>query len=103
MLFTLLFGSLFVVLWSMCGLVPWLVTSVVSRGSAGLGLLPLSLFTANVAAIAVPVLGAAGMGGFLASFPVAMAASATLILVRRFAMGSVAHEAPIAQPSEPES
>lgn len=100
MLFTLLFSGIFVLLWSICGLIPWLVTSVISRGSAGLALLPLCIFTANVAAIAVPVLGADGMGGFIASFPVAIAASTALILVRKFALGSVAHHVPAANKAE---
>ncbi len=88
MLFTLIFGTIFVVGWSLCGLLPWLAASVLSRGNAGLSTLPLCIFAANVAALAVPTLGADGMGGFLASFAVALAASAALLLVRRFALGA---------------
>lgn len=88
MLFTLIFGTIFVVGWSLSGLLPWLVASVISRGNAGLATLPLCVFAANVAALAVPMLGADGMGGFLASFGVAAAASALLLLVRRFALGA---------------
>ena len=88
MLFTLIFVTIFVVGWSFCGLVPWLVGSILSRGNAGLSTLPLCIFAANVAALAVPLPGADGMGGFIASFAVAMVTSAGLLLVRKFALGA---------------
>lgn len=89
MLFTLIFGGMFVIGWSLCGLVPWVIASMATRGNAGLSLLPLCLFAANVAAVTVPLVGFDGSGGLQASFAVAFVASAALMLVRRFALGSL--------------
>ncbi len=89
MLFTLIFSAIFIVGWSICGLVPWLVTSIVTRGNAGLGGIFLCIFAGNVAGATVPLIGFSGKGGFLASFFVAALASALLIAVRRFALGPV--------------
>ena len=82
--------------WLICGVVPWLVLSVLTRGQAGLGMLPLSMFVAVVAAMAVPILGATGSGGLWLSFVVAILVPGALLATRRFAIGAVAeakHEA----------
>ena len=94
MLFTLVFASIFVAGWSACGPVAWLVASVVSRGKAGLVFLPLAIFTANVAALTVPLVGFDGKGGLMASFGAALAAPAVLLAIRRFSFGPVPREAP---------
>lgn len=102
MLFTLIFGGMFVIGWSICGLIPWLIASTATRGNAGLSLLPLGIFAANVAAVTVPLVGFDGSGGLQASFVVAFLASAAIMLVRRFALGSLGvanHSAPTEPPT----
>lgn len=87
MLFTLIFMALFVVGWSICALAPWVAASVMTRGGAGLAMLPLCLVAGNVSAMAVPLLGFDGRGGLVASFVVAAVVPALLIATRRFALG----------------
>jgi len=83
MLFDLIFLSLFAAGWLLCAFLPWLVLSVATRGEAGLAVLPLCLFTGVVCALLVPFLGATGGRGLVASFVVALAAPALLLLLRR--------------------
>lgn len=96
MLFTLIFVALFVAGWSFCGLVPWVVNSAFTRGQAGLGYLPLSIFAANVAGAAVPVLGADDARGLWLSFLAAALVPSLLLAIRRFAAGGPGnvHEPP---------
>lgn len=89
MLFTLIFVALFIVGWSLCGLVPWVVNSALTRGNAGIGYLPLSIFTANVAGAAVPVLGANDARGLWLSFAAAVLVPTALLVIRRFALGDL--------------
>ena len=84
MLFNLIFLSLFLLGWLICAFLPWLVLSVATRGDAGLGYLPLSLFSGVVAAVAVPVLGLTDGRGLLLSFVVAAVAPAVLLAVARY-------------------
>ena len=56
MLFDLIFLTLFVSGWLICGYIPWVTLSIATRGDAGLVNLPLSLFVALVAGLAVPTL-----------------------------------------------
>lgn len=88
MLFDAIFISLFVAGWLVCGLVPWLILSVATRGHAGLLNLPLCLFTGVVAGLAVPVLGLDNTAGIGVSFGAALVAPAMLLAARRFALGA---------------
>jgi hypothetical protein len=81
MIFDLVFISLFVAGWLLCGYLPWAVKSVVTRGNAGLKYLPLCLFAAVVCGLAVPIIGFTGVGGLVASFAVAALAPAILLAV----------------------
>jgi hypothetical protein len=83
-LFDAIFISLFVLGWLICGFLPWLALSVGTRGDAGLGYLPLCLFTAVVAGIAVPVLGLNDGRGLWVSFVVAFAAPSLLLAAARY-------------------
>ena len=84
MLFELIFLSLFAVAWLTCGFVSWLALSVFTRGDAGLGNLPLSLFAALVGGLAVPILGLnSGLGIWLSMFAAA-AVPSLLLGIRRF-------------------
>lgn len=100
MLFTLIFVALFVVGWSICGLLPWVVNSALTRGNAGLGYLPLSIFAANVAGAAVPVLGADGTRGLWLSFVAAVLVPTVLMVIRWFAVGDLAHGHAAGEPAD---
>lgn len=85
MLFDLIFLSLFVSGWLLCGYIPWVVLSVATRGNAGLANLPLSLFVALIAGLSVPVLFRQDGLGAAISFAAALLASIALLAARRFA------------------
>lgn len=85
-MFDLLFVTLFVTAWSICGIVPWLVLSIATRGNAGLIYLPLSIFAANVGGMAVPVLGMDNGTGIGVSFLVALAVSTGILIARRISL-----------------
>jgi hypothetical protein len=84
--FDQIFLTLLLAGWAICGAFPWLVSSVLTRGTTGLVFLPVSMAVAVVFALLVPFLGATGTGGLWASFIVAFAAPAALLSVRRFAL-----------------
>ncbi len=83
-MFTLIFVGLFVSAWLLVGLMPWLVVSVATRGNAGLGNLPLSMFAGLVGGLAVPVLGKDDLAGIWLS----MAAAAIVAEGFRFLTAS---------------
>jgi hypothetical protein len=85
-LFTVIFGGLFLTGWALCGVAPWLVLSVKSRGHAGLGFLPLSMFTGVVAGLAVPILFLPTATGIWVSFVAAVAAPSLLLAARQFSL-----------------
>ena len=86
MLFEFIFVGLFVVAWLICGFVPWLVLSVFTHGRAGLVNLPLSLFAAVVAGLAIPVLGLTGESGIWLSVVAAVAVPSLLLGLRRLSL-----------------
>lgn len=92
MLFDLIFVGLFLVGWLVCAFLPWLAVSVATRGNAGIGMLPLCLFTGVVAALAVPFLVNDGWTGVWLSFLAAVVAPSALMAVRKATM--VAPEMP---------
>jgi hypothetical protein len=95
--FDQIFVTLFVTGWALCGLFAWLAASVLTRGHAGLVMLPASMATAVLFALLVPFLGATGVGGIWLSFVVAVVAPSLLLAARRFAL-----EIPIgARPAAP--
>lgn len=94
MLFTAIFLSLLITGWLICGFVPWLALSIATRGNAGLGNLPLCLFAALVAGLAVPLLGLTNSTGLWLSFLLAFLVPVLLLAARRFSMGAAsAHRA----------
>lgn len=84
-MFTFIFLSLFVSGWLFCGLVPWLVVSVWTRGRAGMAMLALCLFAAVVAGLATPLLGLDGGLGLGLSFLFAGVVPAGLLVARQAA------------------
>ena len=84
-MYTLIFVSLFVSAWLVLGFLPWLAWSIISRGNAGLANLPLCLFAAVVAGLAVPILGRDVGLGMLLSATAAVTAATLLLVLRRFA------------------
>lgn len=90
MLFELIFVSLFVAAWLICGFVPWLALSVRTRGGAGLVNLPLCLFAAVVAGLAAPLLGMTGVLGIWISVAAAVAVPSLLLGLRRLSL----HDSP---------
>lgn len=86
-MFTLIFVSMYVVSWLVLGFIPWLAMSVATRGNAGLVNLPLCLFAAVVAGLAVPILGKDDLAGLWLSGIAAIAAPSALLVVRRFSIG----------------
>jgi hypothetical protein len=85
-MFDLIFVTLFVAGWSICGIVPWLALSIATRGQAGLIYLPLTIFAANVGGMAVPVLGLDTGRGMAVSFLVALAVPTALLIARRMSL-----------------
>ena len=82
MLFDAIFLGLFVGGWAAVGALPWLTLSVKTRGHAGLQYLPLCVFTAVVAGLAVPVVGLDDRNGIWISFISALVAPSLLLAVR---------------------
>jgi len=87
-LFDAIFLTIFFGAWALCGFIPWLVLSVATRGNAGLGMLPLCVFTGIVAGPAVPLLGLDNGTGIWVSLLAALVVPAALLAVRRFSLGS---------------
>lgn len=85
MLFTLIFVSLFVAAWLVCGFIPWLALSIVTRGNAGMASLPLALFAGVIGGLAVPILIRNDGAGIVISLVCATVASAGMLGARRFA------------------
>lgn len=86
MLFELIFVTIFVAAWVVCGYLPWFLLSVFTRGNAGLVYLPLSVFTGVVAGLAVPLLGPQDMTGLWLSMVCALVAPSILLAARRFSL-----------------
>ena len=78
MSFQFIFLTLFIAGWAICGVFPWLVASVLTRGSAGLVFLPISMATAVLFGMLVPFLGGTGVTGIWLSFGVAVAGPSLL-------------------------
>lgn len=89
MLFDLIFLSLFVSGWLLCGYIPWVALSIATRGNAGLTNLPLSLFASLVAGLSVPILFRQDGLGAAMSFAAALLASVALLAARRFAAAAL--------------
>ncbi|MCH8815310.1 MAG: hypothetical protein IH957_09490 [Chloroflexi bacterium] len=82
------FIIVFLLVWSIIGLIPWTVAAIASRGRGSLLLLPIVILTAIVAGTVVPITGAKGLTGFWISLITALigaiiAATAGAALVRR--------------------
>jgi hypothetical protein len=99
-LFDLIFLSLFVSGWLLCGYIPWVVLSVATRGNAGLGNLPLSLFAALIAGLSVPILFRQDGLGVVISLLAAFLASIALLAARRAAAGALS-ELRLKPPEDP--
>ncbi|MCA9830874.1 MAG: hypothetical protein R3B97_00205 [Dehalococcoidia bacterium] len=92
MLFELIFLSLFITGWVVCGYLPWFLLSVFTRGNAGLVYLPLSVFTGVVAGLAVPLLGPRDVLGLWLSMAFAFLAPSVLLALRRFSLAPVSSQ-----------
>lgn len=97
-MYGVIFLSLFVTGWLLCGLIPWVAYSVATRGRAGMAMLPLCLFAAVVAGIATPVLGLDDELGLGLSFAFATLGSSVLLAARRFALAGQG-PGPLQQPT----
>jgi uncharacterized membrane protein len=86
-LFDAIFLAIFFGAWAFCGFLPWLVMSIATRGNAGLGMLPLSVFAGVVAGPAVPLLGLDNRAGILVSLIAALVVPAALLAIRRYSLG----------------
>ena len=92
MLFNAIFLGILLGGWAICAYAPWVALSVLTRGRAGVQYLPLCLLAGIVAAVAVPLMGADGIGGLWASFGAAMAAPTLLLILRHYTIGAVRRE-----------
>lgn len=82
------FIILFLLIWSVVGLVPWTVSAIAAKGRGSLLLLPIVILSAIAAGIIVPLTGARGLTGFWISLITALAgaiiaATSGAALVRR--------------------
>lgn len=97
-LFDLIFLGLFIAGWMLTGLVPWMITSVVTRGHAGLLNLPLCLLAAVAGGLLVPIVGFTGSSGIWLSFAIALLFPSGLMAARRLSLG-VLSETAAAEPA----
>lgn len=88
MTFEFIFLTLFIAGWAICGVFPWLVASVWTRGNAGLVFLPVSMATAVLFGLLVPFIGGTGVTGIWLSFAAAFAGPSMLLLARRISVSS---------------
>lgn len=86
-MYTFIFVSVMVAAWSLLGFLPWLAWSVITRGRAGLSNIPLCMFSALVAGLAVPLLGKDDVAGMWLSALAALAVPTLLLAIRHFARG----------------
>jgi len=82
------FIILFLLIWSVIGIVPWTVSAIAARGRGSLLLLPIVILSAIAAGFIVPLTGARGLTGFWISLITALvgatiASTAGAALVRR--------------------
>jgi hypothetical protein len=82
-LFEPIFISLFVALWMTLGLIPWVVTSVLTRGHAGMVYLPLCLLAGVAGGMLVPFVGFTGVGGIWLSMTAGLLLPSMLMGARR--------------------
>jgi len=85
--YTFIFVSVMVAAWSLLGFLPWLAWSVVTRGRAGLSNIPLCVFGALVAGLAIPMLGKDDHAGIWLSALAAATAATLLLAIRHIATG----------------
>ena len=104
-LFNIIFVSLFIAAWMALGLIPWVATSVLTRGNAGMLYLPLCLLAGVAGGMLVPFLGFTGSGGIWLSMLAALLLPSLLMAARRYSLGfeRSSPETPVSRPSrEPE-
>lgn len=100
MLFNAIFLTIFFAAWALCGFLPWFVLSIATRGNAGLGMLPLCIFTGVVAGPAVPLLGLDSVTGIWVSLVAALVVPSALLAIRRFSLGPRADRRPVKMGSD---
>ena len=98
------FIILFLLIWSMVGLVPWTVSAISSRGRGALLLLPIVILSAIAAGFIIPLTGTRGLTGFWISLITALigatiASAAGNALVRRIHADQPNAAKPIARPN----
>jgi hypothetical protein len=100
-LFNIIFVSLFIAAWMALGLIPWVVTSVLTRGHAGMAYLPLCLLAGVAGGMLVPFLGFTGTGGIWLSMLAALLLPSILMVARRYSLGfgRASNETPVTRPS----
>jgi hypothetical protein len=89
-LFDPIVGAIFIGFWMTLGIVPWLVASILTRGSAGLALLPICMLAGAAGGMLVPFLGFTNVSGIWLSFLAAVALPGFLMAARRFANPALA-------------
>ncbi len=87
-MFEAIFLTLIIGGWLIAAAFPWFLLSVVTRGNAGLGMLPVCWLAGLAGAFAVPLLGADDGNGLRLSFAVAFLVPVVLLAVRRFSLGA---------------
>jgi hypothetical protein len=97
------FIILFLLVWSIIGLIPWTVAAITSRGRGSLLLLPIVILAAIAAGIIVPLTGAKGVTGFWISLITALtgaiiAATGGAALVRRLNANQPTATKPVVRP-----
>ena len=100
-MYTAIFLCLIVAGWLFLGFLPWLAWSVATRGNAGLGMLPLGMFVAVVAGLAVPLLLRDDEWGLALSGGAAFGAALALLVIRRFAVPAPRTTVLSTEPEEP--
>lgn len=91
-LFPLIAGSLLLATWMAIGLLPWLATSVLTRGHAGLVYLPVCMFLGVTGGLLVPFIGLTGWSGVWLSLLAALLLPATLMVARGISLGALESE-----------
>lgn len=91
-LFHLIFAVAFIALWMLIGMLPWLASSIRSRGNAGMVFLPVCMLAGVAGGLLVPFLGLTGAGGVWLSLLAALLVPTMLVVARHVSLGTIEHE-----------
>lgn len=91
-LFHLIFAVAFVTIWMLIGMLPWLASSIRTRGNAGIVFLPVCMLAGAAGGLLVPFVGLTGAAGLWLSLFAALLVPTILVVARHVSLGTIEHE-----------